>query len=105
MSRKNQVTNNAHVANDIMEEQQQPQYTPPSPPTNFGMPTQLNAPNTTRQLSQATTHCDGLQLDHQFPRRLSMPRQLNLVSIPRSPPLNVFANSPLAPNPPIIASI
>ena len=55
-----------------MQEQQQCQYTPPSP-INFGMPTQLNAPNTARQLSQATMHFDGLQLDHQFPRRSSMP--------------------------------
>ena len=29
-----------------------------------------------------------------------MPRQLNLVSPPRSPPLNALANAPLAPNPP-----
>ena len=56
-----------------MQEQRQPQYTLPSPPINFGMPTQLNAPNTALQLSQATMHFDVLQLDHQFPRRLSMP--------------------------------
>ena len=45
-SRKNNVTNDAHNANNIMQEQQQPQYTLPSPPINFGMSTQLNAPNT-----------------------------------------------------------
>ena len=70
---RNNVTNEAHNANNIMQEQQQPQYTPASPPVNYGMPTQLNAPNTARQLSQATMHFDGLQLDHQFPRRSSMP--------------------------------
>ena len=93
------VTNDAHVANNIMQEQRQPQYTPPSPPINFGMPTQLNAPNTARQLSQATIHFDGLQLDHQFPRRSSMPGQLNLVSPSRSLPLNTLVNAPLAHNP------
>ena len=72
-SSKNNATNDAHNANNIMQEQQQLQYTPPSPPINFGMPTQLNAPNTARQLSQATMHFDELELDHQFPRRLSMP--------------------------------
>ena len=98
-SSRNNVTNEAHNANKIMQEQQQPQYTPPSPPINFGMPTQLNAPNTARQLSQATMHFDGLQLDHQFPRRSSMPEQLNLVSPPLSPPLNTLFNAPLALNP------
>ena len=93
------VTNDAHVANNIMQEQRQPQYTPPSPPINFGMPTQLNAPNTARQLSQATMHFDGLQLDHQFPRRSSRPGQLNLVSPSRSLPLNTLVNAPLALNP------
>ena len=97
-SSRTNVTNEAHNANNIMQEQQQPQYTPPSP-INFGMPTQLNAPNTARQLSQATMHFDGLQLDHQFPRRSSMPGQLNLVSPPRSPPLNTLDNAPLALNP------
>ena len=63
------------------------------------MPTQLNAPNTARQLSQATMHFDGLQLDHQFPRRSSMPGQLNLVSPSRSLPLNTLVNAPLALNP------
>ena len=91
------VTNNAHNANKFMPAQQQPQYTPPSPPKNFSMPAQLNAPNTARQLSQATMHFDGLQLDHQFARRSSMPGQLNLVAPPRSPPLNALANAPLAP--------
>ena len=67
---------------------------------NFGMPTQLNAPYTARQLSKAKMNFDGLQLDLHFPRRSSMPRQLNLVSLPRSPPLNAHANAPLAPNPP-----
>ena len=93
------VTNDAHVANNIMQEQRQPQYTPPSPPINFGMPTQLNAPNTARQLSQATMHFDGLLLGHQFPRRSSMPGQLNLVSPSRSLPLNTLVNAPLALNP------
>ena len=88
------VTNDANVANNIMQEQQRPQYTPPSPPVNFGMPTQLNAPNTARQLSQATIHFDGLQLDHQFLRRSSMPGQLNLVSPPRSPPSKTLVNAP-----------
>ena len=96
---RNNVTNDAHVANNIMQEQQQLQYTPPSTPVNFGMQTQLNAPNTARQLSQATMHFDGLQLDHQFPRRSSMPGQLNLVSPQRSPPLNTLVNAPLALNP------
>ena len=82
-----------------MQEQQQPQYTPPSPPVNFGMPTQLNAPITARQLSQAAMYFNGLQLDHQFPRRSSMPGQLNLVNPPRSPPLNTLVNAPLALNP------
>ena len=97
-SSRNNVANEAHNANNIMQEQQQPQYTPPSP-INFGMPTQLNTPNTARQLSQATMHFDGLQLDHQFPRRSSLPGQLNLVSPPRSPPLNTLVNAPLALNP------
>ena len=61
-SSRTNVTNNAHIPNNIMQEQQQqPQYTPPSPPKKFGMPTQLNAPNKARQLSQATMHFDGLQ--------------------------------------------
>ena len=96
-SSRTNVTNNAHIVN-IMQEQQQPQFTPPSQPINFGMPTQLNAPNTARKLSQATMHFDGLQLDHQFPRRSSMPGHLNIVSPPRSPPLNALVNAPLAPN-------
>ena len=70
-SNRTNVTNNAHIANNIMQKQRQPQYTPPSPPKNIGMSTQLNAPNTARQLSQATIHFDGLQLDHQFPRSIS----------------------------------
>ena len=98
-SSRTNVTNDAHVANNIMQEQQQPQYTPPSPPVNFGMPTQLNAPNTARHLSQATMPFDGLQLDHKYPCRSSMPGQLNLVSPPHSPPLNTFVNAPLALNP------
>ena len=98
-SSRTNVTNDAHVANNIMQEQRQPQYTPPSPPINFGMPTQLNAPNTARQLSQATMHFDGLQLDHQFPRSSSMPGQLNLVSPSRPLPLNTLVNAPLALNP------
>ena len=98
-SSRTNVANDAHVANKIKQEQQQPQYTPPSPPVNFGMPTELNASNTTRQLSQATMHFAGLQLDHHFPRRSSMPGQLNLVSPPRSPPLNTLVNAPLALNP------
>ena len=98
-SSRTNVTNDAHVANNIMQEQRQPQYTPPSPPINVGMPTKLNAPNTARQLSQATMHFDGLQLDHQFPRRSSMPGQLNLVSPSRSLPLNTLVNAPLALNP------
>ena len=98
-SSRTNVTNDALVANNIMQEQRPPQYTPPSPPINFGMPTQLNAPNTARQLSQATMHINGLQLDHQFPRRSSMPVQLNLVSPPRLPSLNIFVNAPLQHNP------
>ena len=74
-SSRTNVTNDAQVANNIMQEQRQPQYTRPSPPINFGMPTQLNAPYTGRKLSKATMHFDGLQLDHQFPRRSSMPGQ------------------------------
>ena len=80
-SSRNNVTNEAHNANNIIQEQQQPQYTPPSSPINFGMSTQLNAPNTARQLSQATMHSDGLKLDHQFPRRSSMPGQLYLFNL------------------------
>ena len=98
LSSRNNVTNDAHNANNIMQEQQQPQYTLPSPPINFGMSTQLNAPNTARQLSQAKMHFDGVQLDHQLPRRSSMPGELNLVSPPHSPPLNTIVNAP--PNPP-----
>ena len=64
-SSRTNVTNNAHIENNIIQEQQQPQNTAPSPSINFGMPTQLNAPNTVRQLSQATMHFDGLQLHHQ----------------------------------------
>ena len=63
------------------------------------MPTQLNGPNTARQLSEATMHFDGLQLDHQFPRRSSMPGQLNIVSPLRSPTKNTLVNAPLALNP------
>ena len=58
-----------------MQEQQQSQYTSLSPPINFGMSTQLNAPNTARQLSEATMHFDRLQLDNKFPRWSSMPGQ------------------------------
>ena len=83
-----------------MQEQQKPQITPPSPPIDFGIPTQLNAPNTARQLSQATMHSDGVQLEHQFPRRSSMPGQLDLASPPHSPPFKAIVNAPLAPNPP-----
>ena len=72
-SSRTNVTNETHVANNIMQEQRQPQYPLPSPPKNFGMPTQLNALNTARQLSQASMHFDVLQLDHQFPCRSSMP--------------------------------
>ena len=93
------VTNKAHNANNIMQEQQQPQYTPPSPPINFVVPTQLNAPNTALQLSQAAMHFDGLKLDHLFPRRSRMQGQMNLVSPPHSPALNALANAPIAPNP------
>ena len=85
-SSRTNVTNNAHFANNIIQEQQQPQYTPPSPPLNFCFPTLLNAPNTARQLFQATMHFDDLPLDRKFPRRSSKPGQLNLVSSPRSPP-------------------
>ena len=45
-------------------------------------------------------HFDDLQLDHQLPRRSSMPEQLSLASTPHSPTLNALANAPLAPNPP-----
>ena len=83
-----------------MQEQRQPQYTPPSPPINFGMPTHLNAPDTARQLSQTTMHFDRLTLNRQFPRRLSMLGHFNLVSPAHSPPLNATVNAPLAPNPP-----
>ena len=95
-STRTNVTNDAHVANNIMQEQRQHQFTPPSPPTDFGMPTQLNAPNTARQLSQAKMHFDGLELDHQFPHRSSMPGQLILVSPSRSLHLNTFVNAPQA---------
>ena len=76
-SSRTNVTNDAHVANNIMQEQPKPQYTPPSPPINLCMPTQLKAPDTSRQLPQATMHIDSLQLDHQFPRRSSMPGQFS----------------------------
>ena len=59
-SSRNNVTNDAHNANNIMQEQQQPHYTPPAPQINFGIPTQPNAPNSARQLSQATMHFVGL---------------------------------------------
>ena len=98
-SSRTNVTNDAHNANNKTPEQQQPQYTPPSPQVNFGMPTQLNAPNTARPLSQATMHFDGLHLDHQFPRRLSMLGKLNIVSPSHSPPLITHVNAPLALNP------
>ena len=98
-SSRTNVTNDALVASNITQEQRQPQYTPPSPPINFGMQTQLNSPNTARQLSQATMQFNGLHLDHQFPRRSSMSGQLNLLSSPRSPPLNTLANAPLALKP------
>ena len=45
-----------------MQEQQQPEIAHPSPPINFDMQT-TNAPNTARQLSQATMHFDGLQIN------------------------------------------
>ena len=100
-SSRNNVTNDANNTNNMMQEQQQPQYKPPSPPIKlFGMPTQINAPNTARQLSQATMHFYGLQLENQFPRRSRMPGQLNLVSPSRSPPLNALSNAPVATNPP-----
>ena len=60
LSSRNNVTNDANKANNIMQEQQQPEYTPPSPPISFGMPAQLNAPNTARQLPQATMQFDCL---------------------------------------------
>ena len=49
-------------------------------------------------------HFNGLQLDHQFPRRSSMSGQLNLVSPPQSPPLNTLLikahkNVPAPPSP------
>ena len=72
---RNNVTNDAHNANKTMLEQQ-PQATPPSPPINFGIPTQLNAKNKAQQLSQATCNFDGSQLYYQYPRRLSMSGQL-----------------------------
>ena len=50
ISSRNNVTNDAHNSNNITQEQQQPQYTPPTPPINFVMPTQLNAPNIARPL-------------------------------------------------------
>ena len=100
-SSRNNVNNDANNTNNMMQEQQQPQFKPPSPPINLvGMPTQINAPNTARQLSQATMHFYGLQLDHQFPRRSSMPGQIKLVSPPRSPPFNELSNAPVATNPP-----
>ena len=100
-SSRTNVTNDAHVANNIMQEQRQPQYTPPSPPINFGMPTQLNAPNTARQLSQATMRFDGLQLDHQFPRRSSMPGHVNarLALNPQQAHINVPAPPSPLPKP------
>ena len=43
---RNLVIHNAHVETNIIQRQQQPQITPPSPPVNFGMPAQINARNT-----------------------------------------------------------
>ena len=42
-SRRTNLTKNAHFAKNIMQEQQQPQYTPPSAPKNFGLLTHLDA--------------------------------------------------------------
>ena len=81
--RRTNVTNNAHIPNNIMREQQEPQYRLSLPRIIFDMPTQLGAPKTARQLSQATMQFDGLQLDNQFPHGSSMPGQMNLVSPPR----------------------
>ena len=63
--------------------------------------TQLKAPYTAQQLSQAAMNFDGLQLDHQFPCRSRMPEQLNFISLPRSPSLNAHASAPLASNVPL----
>ena len=58
---------------------------------------QLSAPNTARQLSQATMRFDGLLLDDPLVRSSSMPGQLNLVSPPCSL-LNALTNDPLILN-------
>ena len=56
---RNLVFTNASHATNINQEQQHPQYTPPSPSIIFGMQAQLNDSNTTRQLSRITMHFDG----------------------------------------------
>ena len=67
------VITNAHIANNITQERQQTQYTPPSPPKKLWYASSAKRPKTARQLSQATMHFDGVQLNHQFPRRSSLP--------------------------------
>ena len=79
-----------------MQKKEQHLFRSPSPSINYEIPTQLNAPNTAGQHSQATMHFDGLQLDHQF---LRMPGHLNLVSRPHSLLLKALTNAPLVPNP------
>ena len=97
-SNGNLVIHSAPLENNIIQEQQQPQHTHPSPPIKFGMAAQLKAPNTARRLFQAAIRFDGLQFDDQLMRRSSMRGQLNLVSPSQSPPLIARAKDPLIPN-------
>ena len=95
---RNIAISNAPLETDIIQKQQQSQKIPLSTPMNIGRPAQLNATDTVRQLSLANMHFDCLQLDVHLARRSSMSGQFNLVSRPRSPHLNEFANAPLTLN-------
>ena len=68
-SSRNNVTNEAHNANNIMQEQQQPQYTPPSP-------CQLNYANSTKRPKHSPTTVSSNNALRWFTVRSSIPAQV-----------------------------
>ena len=72
-SSRNNVMNRAPLETNIMQKQQQPQFTPLSSSMNFALPAQINAPNRARQLSQTTMKCHAVLSNNQIDRKLSMP--------------------------------
>ena len=57
---------------------------------------QLNAPQTSRQLSQATMHYNGLKFGCKWAHMLCVLGKLSTLSTPCSPPVNLPANALLA---------